>query len=85
MLALRINLMEVILQSPDSNTIEKLVGESLNHRFENMPSELSRFIKLFESDLMFQLRQNPSNKKERNLMETQRVLREIIEKKNVTA
>lgn len=84
MLALRINLMEVILQSPNSHTIEALIRESLNHRFEKMPNEFSRFVRLFESDLIFQLQQNPSDKKERNLKETQRVIRGIIEKKNVT-
>ncbi len=75
MLMFKKNLMEVILQSPDSLTIEPLMGDLMQSRFKGTNSELTRFLHLLESDVNFQLRQNHSKEKLRNLMEALRVIK----------
>lgn len=77
MLAFRKNLMDIIIHSPDRFSLEVLIRDSLNLRFSNISSELTRFLQLMESDVIFQLRQTQSRQKERNLLEANRVIKEI--------
>lgn len=76
--------MDIILHIQDSSTIEYLIKNLMHQRFENVPSERNRFLKLFNSDTIFQLQQIHNDKMERNLIETQRVLKVIIRENNVT-
>lgn len=84
MLAFREIIMDIILHIQDSSTIEYLIKNLMHQRFENVPSERNRFLKLFNSDTIFQLQQIHNDKMERNLIETQRVLKVIIRENNVT-
>jgi hypothetical protein len=77
MLVFRKNLMDVIIHSPDSFSIEVLIRNLLNLRFNNISSELIRFLHLIESDVIFQLRQTQSRHNKRNLLEANRVIKEI--------
>lgn len=85
MLAFRENIMDIILHTQDRSTIEPLIKNAMRYRFENVPSERNRFLKLFNSDAIFQLQQTHNDRIERNLIETQRILKMIIEENNVTA
>ncbi len=85
MLAFRENIMDIILHTQDRSTIEPLIKNAMRYRFENVPSERNRFLKLFNSDVIFQLQQTHNDRIERNLIETQRILKMIIEENNVTA
>lgn len=77
MLAFRKNLMDIIIQSPDSFSIEVLIRDSMNRRFKDTTRELKLFLQLLESDLVFQLNQSHNPDKLRNLLEAHRVIKEI--------
>ena len=75
--------MNEVLYSEDTDRIENLINVFLHLRFENMSNKRNRFLKLFESDARFQFRQLQTSKMKRNLVETQRVLKVIINDNNV--
>lgn len=84
MLTFRKNIIDIILQSPDTGSIESMLYNSMQCRFEKRTNFKSRFIQWLESDLNFHLRQSHSEKEQRNLIEALRVIKtdfNTIEKK----
>lgn len=67
--------MEKILQSADTVSIESMLYNSMQRRFEKRTNLQSRFVQWLESDLNFHLRQSHSKKEQQNIMEALRVIK----------
>lgn len=77
MLTFRKDIIDKILQSSDSSSIEAMLRSSMESKFENKSNLLRRFVKYLESDINFHLRQDHSKKEQRNLMEALHAIRRI--------
>lgn len=81
MLEFRMDLMNKIISSRRESSIKTVIYRGLKYKFGRRTDAylIPRFLQWLESDLYYELRQQKRNKREGNIIEALRIIKEIDE------
>jgi hypothetical protein len=86
MLKLRMQIIDNVLKSPDTASIESILYSTLKHKYESGTElkRLLRFIPSLENDIRFALQQSSTRKTKKNLNEVLRLIKAGVNVKQIS-